>query len=30
MTDFPVYNELAAERAWKELLALFARNLPQA
>lgn len=29
MTDFPVYAEAAAERAWQELLALFARNLPQ-
>lgn len=27
MPDFPVYNEPAAERAWKELLALLARNL---
>ena len=25
--DFPVYNEAAAERGWRELLALFARNL---
>jgi carboxymethylenebutenolidase len=27
-TDFPVYNEAAAERGWRELFALFARNLP--
>lgn len=25
--DFPVYNEVAAERGWREMLALFARNL---
>ena len=25
--DFPIYNEDAAERGWRELLALFARNL---
>lgn len=27
-TDFPVYDEAAAERGWAELFALFARNLP--
>jgi carboxymethylenebutenolidase len=27
MTDFPVYNEPAAERHWRELLALFADRL---
>jgi carboxymethylenebutenolidase len=27
MTDFPVYNEAAAERHWRELLALFASRL---
>ena len=26
-TDFPVYDEAAAERGWRELLALFARTL---
>jgi len=26
-TDFPVYDEAAAERGWREMLALFARNL---
>lgn len=25
--DFPIYNEEAAERGWREMLALFARNL---
>jgi carboxymethylenebutenolidase len=25
--DFPVYDAAAAERGWKELLALFERNL---
>ncbi|HEX7849964.1 MAG TPA: dienelactone hydrolase family protein [Sphingomonas sp.] len=25
--DFPIYDQAAAERGWKELLALFARNL---
>ncbi len=30
MTDFPVYNEEAAERHWRELTALFARTLPAA
>jgi carboxymethylenebutenolidase len=25
--DFPVYDEAAAERGWREMLALFARNL---
>jgi carboxymethylenebutenolidase len=25
--DFPIYNEAAAERGWREMLALFARNL---
>jgi carboxymethylenebutenolidase len=29
MTDFPVFNPAAAERGWKALLALFARNLPK-
>jgi carboxymethylenebutenolidase len=24
--DFPVYDEAAAERGWREMLALFARN----
>ena len=28
MTDFPVFNPAAAEKGWKEMLALFARNLP--
>lgn len=27
MPDFPIYDEAAAERAWRELFALFARNL---
>ena len=27
MPDFPIYDEAAAERAWDELFALFARNL---
>lgn len=27
MTDFPVYNEAAAERHWQELTALYARTL---
>lgn len=27
MPDFPIYNEKSAERGWKELLALFGRNL---
>jgi carboxymethylenebutenolidase len=27
MADFPVYNEPAAERHWRELLALFSRAL---
>lgn len=27
MPDFPIYDEAAAERAWKELFALFARAL---
>ncbi len=27
MPDFPIYDEAAAERAWKELFALFARTL---
>jgi carboxymethylenebutenolidase len=27
MTDFPVYNEVAAERHWDELLSLFADTL---
>jgi carboxymethylenebutenolidase len=27
MTDFPVYNQAAAERHWEELLALFAGTL---
>lgn len=26
-TDFPVYDEAAAERGWREMLQLFARNL---
>jgi carboxymethylenebutenolidase len=25
--DFPVYDHVAAERGWVEMLALFARNL---
>ncbi len=25
--DFPIYDEAAAERGWREMLALFARNL---
>lgn len=25
--DFPVYNEAAAERGWREMLAFFARTL---
>lgn len=25
--DFPIYNEEAAERGWREMLALFGRNL---
>jgi carboxymethylenebutenolidase len=29
MTDFPVFNPTAAERGWKEMLDLFARNLPR-
>lgn len=27
MTDFPIYNELAAERHWRELIALLSRTL---
>ena len=27
MTDFPIYDEAAAERGWAEMLALFERNL---
>jgi carboxymethylenebutenolidase len=27
MTDFPIYNEAAAERHWRELTALYARTL---
>jgi carboxymethylenebutenolidase len=27
MPDFPIYNEDSAERGWRELLALFGRNL---
>lgn len=27
MTDFPVYDERAAEEGWRDMLALFARNL---
>ena len=27
MADFPVYNEVAAERHWDELVALFAHTL---
>jgi carboxymethylenebutenolidase len=30
MSDFPVYDEAAAERHWRELLALFAERLPGA
>jgi carboxymethylenebutenolidase len=30
MTDFPVYDEQAAERHWRELLALLESTLPQA
>jgi carboxymethylenebutenolidase len=26
--DFPIYDEAAAERGWKEMLAVFGRNLP--
>lgn len=29
MPDFPVYDHVAAERGWAEMLALFARNLSQ-
>ena len=27
MPDFPVYDQVAAERGWAEMLALFRRNL---
>ena len=27
MPDFPVYNRDASERGWREMLALFDRNL---
>ncbi|MCU1514848.1 MAG: hypothetical protein JWO10_1938, partial [Microbacteriaceae bacterium] len=30
MIDFPVYDEAAAERHWRELLALFDSELAQA
>ncbi len=29
MPDFPVYDHVAAERGWGEILALFGRNLRQ-